>query len=468
MQDTTGFDRPNGSCAQIPEAYNNLGTRLKEQGLAAEACRAFKQALSLRPSYRSAHSNLLFTLQYLSGQTLGGLQAAHQDWAKQQLDGIVPRSSAAFESKTSSLIVVGLISPDLYAHPVGVFLLPWLDHRDRQQFKLIAYADSESYNDPIALRIQAAVDLWRPISGQSDEVVDQQIIEDGVDILIDLAGHTAGNRLGVFAKRAAPIQVSWLGYSATTGVPEMDAVLMDSYIAPAGIEEHFTEKLIRLDGLRFCYTPPSYAPPLATLPCLYRGHITYGSFNNLAKLTPEVIKIWAEILVATPTSRLILKWKSLGDPDTKSRIQKAFADYGISSKRIDCRGWSGHTQMLTEYNDIDIALDPFPFSGGLTSCDALFMGVPILTLPGALPISRQTASFMDALGLSDWVTTSQKDYIEKAAAFAANPVFLQSVRHVLRRKMLKSRLCNGLQYARSIEAALTELISTRTSFKIIN
>jgi predicted O-linked N-acetylglucosamine transferase (SPINDLY family) len=241
----------------------------------------------------------------------------------------------------------------------------------------------------------------------------------------------------------------------------MDAVLMDSYIAPAGIEEHFTEKLIRLDGLRFCYTPPSYAPPLATLPCLYRGHITYGSFNNLAKLTPEVIKIWAEILVATPTSRLILKWKSLGDPDTKSRIQKAFADHGISSKRIDCRGWSGHTQMLTEYNDIDIALDPFPFSGGLTSCDALFMGVPILTLPGALPVSRQTASFMDALGLSDWVTTSQKDYIAKAVAFAANPVFLQSVRQVLRRKMLKSRLCDGKKYAGAIESALYRLAVER-------
>ena len=444
----------------LPEAHNNLGSVLKEQGRLGEAQAAFEQAVTLRPDYASAHSNWLFTLQYASGQTLAKLRAAHEDWARQQLQGITPADPAAFERKGDGPIVVGLVSPDLYAHPVGVFLLPWLERHDRGRFQLIAYADSER-DDPIARRIRAAVEGWRPIAGQDDEAVAKQIAADRVDILIDLAGHTAGNRLKLFARRAAPIQVSWLGYSATTGVPAMDAVLMDAYTAPPGVEAGFTEQLVRLDGLRFCYTPPEYAPAVSSAPISQKGYVTFGSFNNLAKVTPEVIEAWAAILKAVPAARLVLKWKSLGDAETRERLVATFVQHGIDAARIECRGWSSHPQMLAEYGEIDIALDPFPFSGGLTSCDALYMGVPVLTLPGELPISRQTGSFLDALRLTDWIASSREDYIDKAVNLANRADLLESLRQSLREKMLASRLCDGTAYARAIESALSALHAAR-------
>ncbi|HZW13187.1 MAG TPA: methyltransferase domain-containing protein [Noviherbaspirillum sp.] len=444
----------------IPEVHNNLGTVLKEQGRLAEAHATFERALALRPDYASAHSNLLFTLQYAPGQTLAGLRAAHEDWARRQLHGITPAGPASLARTSDGPLVVGLVSPDLYAHPVGVFLLPWLEKHNRGAFRLIAYAESER-DDPIARRIRAAVAHWRTISGRDDEAVAKQMAEDQVDILIDLAGHTAGNRLKLFARRAAPIQMNWLGYSATTGVPAMDVVLVDAYTVPPGVEEGFTEQLVRLDGLRFCYTRPEYAPAVSPAPILQKGYVTFGSFNNLAKITPEVIETWAAILKAVSNGRLVLKWKSLGDAETRNRLIAAFTQHGVDGIRIECRGWSSHPQMLAEYGDIDIALDPFPFSGGLTSCDALFMGVPVLTLPGELPISRQTGSFLEALGLPDWIATTRDEYIDKAVILAKRADLLSTFRRTLRKTLLNSRLCDGMAYARAIETALSALHADR-------
>ncbi len=446
---------------QISEAHNNLGTVLREQGRLEDARASFERAVALRPDYASAHSNLLFTQQYTPKQTLASLRSAHEDWAKQHLKGITPAKTASFSRKEAGPVVVGLVSPDLYAHPVGVFLLPWLENHNHAAFRLIAYSDSQR-DDPIACRIRSAVNDWRVISGLDDETVAEQIAADRVDILIDLAGHTAGNRLKLFARRAAPVQVSWLGYSATTGVPAMDAVLMDPYTAPPGVEEHFTEQLVRLDGLRFCYIPPSYAPVVSPAPALRNERITFGSFNNLAKITPEVIETWAAILKGVPNARLVLKWKSLGDTETRDRLLTAFARHGVSETRIDCRGWSSHTQMLAEYGDIDIALDPFPFSGGLTSCDGLYMGVPVLTLPGELPISRQTGSFLSAMGMTDWIANTRDEYINKAASLAKRGEWLDNLRQALRNRLLTTRLCDGASYAQSIETALSDLHAMKT------
>jgi protein O-GlcNAc transferase len=448
-----------------PELHNNLGSVLKEQGRIDEARTAFERAIALRPDYASAHSNLLFTLQYTPGQTLAGLHVAHKLWSRQQCKGIRSKDVANFPRKEAGPIVVGIVSPDLYAHPVGVFLLPWLENHDRSAFRLIAYADRQT-DDPIARRIRFAVDKWRVIAGYDEEAVAKLVVADQIDILIDLAGHTAGNRLKMFARRVAPLQVSWLGYSATTGVPAMDAVLMDAYTAPQGVDAHFTECLLRLDSLRFCYTPPSYASAVSPTPALCNDYITFGSFNNLAKITPEVIEAWAAILEAVPNARLILKWKSLGDEETRKRLIDAFAQYGIDGARLECRGWSRHQQMLMEYGDIDIALDPFPFSGGLTSCDALFMGVPVLTLPGELPISRQTGSFLNALGLQDWIATTREEYVVKATTFAKRVDLLITLRQTLRNALNNSILCDGIAYATAIETALTDLHTERN--KIIN
>lgn len=239
----------------------------------------------------------------------------------------------------------------------------------------------------------------------------------------------------------------------------MDYVLMDDYSASAGCEAAFTERVIRLEGLRFCYSPPGYAPAVAVSPVLHKDFITFGSFNNLAKVTPEVIETWSSILLQLPTARLVLKWKSLQDEETCERIRKQFSRYGIAAERLECRGWSGHRAMLGEYGDIDIALDPFPFSGGLTSCDALYMGVPVLTWPGELPISRQTASFLDTMGLHDWIAANREDYIARAVRWAANPLALGELRAGLREHMLASKLCDGFAYAQGIEQALLSAVN---------
>lgn len=442
----------------IPEAHNNLGTVLKEQGRLLEAHQCFEKALRLRPTYTGAHSNLLFTLQYAPGQTLAGLRQAHEAWARVQLACIRPKAPTDFPARNPGPLVVGLVSPDLYYHPVGVFLLPWLQNRNCTDFRFIAYSDGAK-EDGMTQRIRTLVGLWRPIAGLGDDAVAKQIAADGVDILIDLAGHTAGNRLKLFARRAAPIQVSWLGYSATTGLPAMDCMLMDAYTAPLGCEAHFTEKLLIIDGLRFCYAPPEYAPAVTSAPVLRNGFVTFGSFNNLAKITPEVIETWAAILNAVPDARLVLKWKSLGAPETSDRLKRQFSQHGIGAERIACRGWSNHPAMLAEYGDIDIALDSFPFSGCLTSCDALYMGVPIVTLAGKLPIGRQSASFLSALGLDDMIAQESEEYTAKAVALARDKDRLALLRQTMRPRMLASRLCDGPAYARAIENALVTMVA---------
>ena len=451
--------------SEIPEAHNNLGTVLKEQGLINAAQASFEQALKLEPGYASAHSNLLFTLHYKEGQTLAELRQAHETWAAMHCADLSVPDQLPVQSKVASeTITVGLVSPDLYYHPAGVFLYPWLAHSDSRQFRLIVYADNQR-KDGMTQRLRRKVALWRDIHGQSDEIVRSQIRADGVDILIDLAGHTAGHRLRLFAGRVAPVQVSWIGYPSTTGVPAMDYILMDSYCAPEGYESFFTEQLIRLEGLRFCYTPPDYAPLVADTPCLAKGYVTFGSFNNLAKLTPAVLQTWVEILRQVPKSRLMLKWKSLSDPQTQERIRVIFVEQGIAAERIECRDWSQHSEMLSEYGEIDIALDPFPFSGGLTSCDALYMGVPIMTVAGELPISRQTASFLHTLDLNGWIAEDRGAYIEKAVAFTQEAQRLNDLRQSLRERMLASHLCDGAAYARSIETALLQMIRERESSK---
>jgi len=438
----------------IPEIHNNLGSMLKEQGQLVEAERHFSRALALRPSYDRAHSNWLFTQHYAAGQSMAGLRQAHEAWSKCHLQDVKPQTFSV-TSKVSP-VIAGLVSPDLYYHPVGVFLLPWLANHDRQRLRLIIYRDGGPH-DWLAEQINAKADRYRTVSALDDPSLAKQIREDGIAILIDLAGHTAGNRLKLFARRAAPIQVSWLGYSSTTGVPAMDYILMDQYSAPVGYEEFFTEKLIRLDGLRFCYTPPPYAPDVSPAPTLTKSHITFGSFNNLAKITPEVIQCWTSILNAVPNSRLVLKWKSLGDIETRARLTVAFVQHGIEESRLECRGWSSHPAMLAEYADIDICLDPFPFSGGLTSCDALYMGVPVITVPGELSISRQTGSFLDAMGLDELIGTDQADYQHKAIQLASDRPRLSHLRKNLRQRMLTSRVCDATAYACTLDKTLLGL-----------
>jgi protein O-GlcNAc transferase len=279
------------------------------------------------------------------------------------------------------------------------------------------------------------------------------IRSDGIDILVDLSGHTAWNRLPLFTHRAAPIQASWLGYPGTTGLASIDYLVMDEAAVPPGSEHWCSEAVVRLPFGRFCYAPPDYAPKVAPPPSASRSYTTFGSFNNLNKVGSEVVKLWAAVLAAAPRSRLLLKWKTLADPSTRQRFLDAFAAHEIGPERLELRGASPHPRMLAEYGDIDIALDPFPFCGGLTSCEALWMGVPVVTLPSERPASRQTLGFLTTLGLKELAASSETDYVRIAAELAADPARLTELRQSLRPAMAASPLTDGRQFTPTLEAA---------------
>lgn len=437
------------------EAHNNLANVFKHQGRLDEALASYERVLTLRPDYAAAHSNLLMTQHYsdrLSSADL--LAAAHRfgEAFNQKAAGAI----FANERSPSRRLRVGYISGDFQQHPVGFLFARVLEAHDRTGFEIFCYANSPNVDD-VTHRLRKAAHHWRSIVGLSDAGAAAMIQHDGVDILIDLSGHTAKNRLLLFARRAAPVQASWLGYFGTTGLREMDYLLMDGAAAPPGEERWFSEAVVRLPYGRFCYAPPDYAPDPADPPSLSRGYVTFGSFNNVAKIGPGVIKLWAEVLQATPQSRLLLKWKSFDDARVRGRFVDAFRAAGIAEERLELRGFSRHRDMLAQYGDIDVALDPFPFGGGLTSCEALWMGVPVVTLPGDRPASRQTVGFLGVVGLAHCAARTVAEYVACATGLAAEPNRLVTLRHRLRSRMTASALCDGALFTPTLEAALREM-----------
>jgi predicted O-linked N-acetylglucosamine transferase (SPINDLY family) len=264
--------------------------------------------------------------------------------------------------------------------------------------------------------------------------------------------------LPLFARKPAPVQVTWLGYWGTTGLATMDYLLSDALTTPPEEDHFYCERVVRLPGCRFCYAPPDYAPqPTADPPMRRNGYVTFGSFNNLAKVTPEVVALWAVLLQTVPQARLLLKWPTLADASVRQRFTDAFAAAGIGAERLILRGKSPHADMLAEYDDIDVALDPFPFSGGLTSCEALWMGVPVVTLPGERAPSRQTLGFLRALDLGEGAASSPAAYVDIAAALATDGTQLGVFRRTLRQRMAASPLCDGPSFTRGLETAFRDM-----------
>jgi protein O-GlcNAc transferase len=290
-------------------------------------------------------------------------------------------------------------------------------------------------------------------------------------VLVDLSGHTAGSRLSVFAHRPAPVQVSWLGYFATTGLSYLDAVLLDDWHAPAGTEDQFVEPIIRLPSGRLCFQPVPWAPAVGPLPSLQTGYITFGCFNNMAKLNAGVFDVWAQVLAAVPDSRLVLKWRTLVDEPLCESIREAFASRGIDPARLELRAASFHAGLLKEYADIDIALDPFPFTGGLTSCEALWMGVPVITWPQGRVASRQTFALLSVIGLPELAAHDADDYVRLAQALASDQNRLLRLRSGLRARMQASPLMDVTGFTRTLEDTLIDLyrrIEAEESTKAMN
>lgn len=428
-----------------------------------EHCKAEKliyKMLNDPPDDPSLHSALLMSLQYLPTVQQSQMFAEASRWGGHH--GIRIPKPAPDRLNSDKKLRIGYVSADFYRHPVGVFLLPLLRYRNRDSFSVVCYSNSLR-EDAVTAEIRSLVDEWRVIAGQKDRDVIDSIQEDQIDILVDLSGHTAGNRLPLFAGRAAPVQASFLGYSHTTGLKAMDYLLYDNYSVDPDDEQWFTEKVIRLPRGRFCYIAPDFVPDVDPLPTVENGCITFGCFNNPAKINAAVIALWSQILLKITNSRLVLKWKSFAYSEDRKRLLSMFTDHGVASSRIEFRDSSPHFLMMSEYSDIDIALDPFPFTGGITTCEALWMGVPVITLPGETPISRQTASFLTQIGLGEFVAASLDDYVSIAQRMSVDMDRLITLRSGLRARMLASSLCHGEEYTADVESAYLMMFEEKCS-----
>jgi predicted O-linked N-acetylglucosamine transferase (SPINDLY family) len=341
---------------------------------------------------------------------------------------------------------VGFVSPDLGRHPVGYFLVRVLENLSPDRLETTFYSHRRGKDD-LTGRLQAAASGWRDVAGLSDEKLADQIREDQIDILFDLSGHTGYNRLLVFARKPAPIQITWIGYEGTTGLAAMDFLLADRHVVPEGSECFYRERVLRMPDGYLCFDPPKSAPPVGPLPALQTGTMTFGSFNNLAKTTPDVVAVWADILRRVPGSRLLMKYRGLGNQNVRQRYIDLFAARGVDPQRLIFLPFSSHAEYLATYQHVDLVLDTFPFSGSTVTCNSLWMGVPVLTCPGATFASRHSLSHLSNVGLTGMIARDLREYVEKAVSCAADLPKLAALRSDLREQMAASPLCDGKRFA---------------------
>jgi protein O-GlcNAc transferase len=450
---------------EYAEANNNLGNVLKDHGMLDEAIGLYRRALEIKPRYVKAHTNLLLTLHYRPGTTPALLAEAHADFERQHaapLRHLIPWHGNASVEKTR--LRLGFVSPDLGRHPVGYFLVRILENLTFEDVDTICYSDRR-HEDDLTDRCRIASSDWRSSIGMSDDQLAGQIRHDRIDILFDLAGHTARNRVLVFARKPAPIQVTWAGYVGTTGLKTMDYVLADGYQVPISAECHYQERILRMPDGYVCYDPPAYAPPLAPLPAFARGHVTFGCFSNPAKITPHAVEIWSRILQRLPEARLVFRYKGWNDDGVIDRFGKLFSAQGIELRRVEFLGSLSHVDLLAEYNRVDLALDPFPYSGGVTTCEALWMGVSVVTCPGETFASRHALSHLSNAGVPESVARNLDEYVELAVSLAKDLPRLSLIRSGLRERMASSPLCDGRRFARNLVALLRYVWKEMTGSK---
>ncbi|KQU69658.1 MULTISPECIES: tetratricopeptide repeat protein [unclassified Rhizobacter] len=435
----------------------NLASALGDTGATEQAIAAYRDVLAKRPDFLMPHSNLLVYLAstgHASTQEyLAEARRFDAKLARPPEDPPVRRNLASGQP-----LRVGFVSGDLRTHPVGLFIEGIIQHLEPSKLELIAYS-TVGQEDALTARIKPRFGQWVQLRGLGDDAAARRIRADEVDILIDLAGHTAENRLAVFARRAAPVQLSWLGYWASTGVSEIDYVLADEGCVPIGDEHQFSERIWRLPQTRLCFTPPATdaAPPVAPLPALQRGHITFGCFQRLPKITDEVLALWGEVFARLPDARLLIQSVQTGRAKAVEQTLARLARVGIASDRVTLRGPVPRDVYLQAYSEVDIVLDTFPYTGGTTTCEALWMGVPTLTLSGDTMISRQGEALMRAAGLPQWVATDRADFVCKAALLASDMPALAAWREGVRGRLAGTALFDVRRFARNFEEAVAEI-----------
>ena len=433
----------------------SLGNALQAQADIDGTILEFRQALALQPDHSMAHSNLLLAMNYLHDVPQATLFKEALQFASQQAPDAARDSSSFGNSRnTDRILKIGYVSADFRSHSVAHFTRKLIGAHDRSRFEVFCYANVQN-PDAITQSFQAQTDHWLSIvSMENDEIADR-IEADEIDILIDLSGHTADNRLLVFARRAAPIQVNWLGYPNTTGIKQMDYRLTDAVADPEGDADAWhSEKLVRLPNGFLCYQTAENHPEVSPPPCIDKGHVTFGSFNNLAKTTPEVIRVWSKILTRSPDSRLLIKSHSLADEKTRTPLLQKFQEHGIVPERLELIGSiKGRDSHLAAYSRVDIGLDPFPYNGTTTTFEAIWMGVPIISLRGDRHAGRVGASILHHAGLPELIAESEDEYVERAVALAADKQKISDYRQRLRPQLNESALMDTAGFTRSLEDA---------------
>ncbi|MBW8721207.1 MAG: tetratricopeptide repeat protein [Polaromonas sp.] len=460
------IDRPHAAIASFQRALGigpdnadthvGLANALKDLGQFEPALDRVRRALELDPECALAHNNLLFIHNYLADQSAALLLADAR-----RFGDMAARLAPTYTEWPNPLdaercLRVGFVSGDLRDHPVGYFLegvLAALSSQASGRIELFAYSN-HSDDDSTSQRLKAHCKGWHVVQRLSDDACARLIRDDGIDILIDLSGHTAHNRLPVFARKPAPVQATWLGYFATTGVAAIDYLIADYWTLPPEQEAHFSEQILRLPETRLCFTPPAADIAVNSLPALANGYVTFGSFNNLSKMNDAVVALWSQVLNAVPDSRLFLKYQQLGEASVRQSTSERFAVHGIAADRLIFEGYVPRANYLAAYQRVDIALDPFPFPGGTTTVEALWMGIPVLTLAGERFLSRQGVGLLMNAGLPEWVVADPHDYVARAVAHAGDLQRLALLRRGLRKQVLDSPVFDASRFARHFETAL--------------
>lgn len=441
--------------------YRVLGNALRVTGNIPGAVRAFREALAIKPDPR-IHSRLLLTLQS-SSEEPKAIFEAHRRWGELYGSPPAPMNRRPTRPRPTPLRV-GYLSPDFRSHPVAYFIAPVLAHHDRARVTVIAYSTKPGA-DGVTRRLQKMVDGWRDCVGMSARELANLIVDDRIDILVDLAGHTSGNRLDVMSIRPAPVQVTYLGYADTTGVGAIDFRLTDPFADPEGTTDHLhVEKLFRLSPGCLTFEPPSDAPEVSPLPAVQNQSVTFGSFNKYAKVSDTTVDLWVRVLNAVPGSRLLLKTGGLQRAQDKARAFERFADAGLrDTQRIEILDLvPSRSEHLRLYGRVDIGLDTHPYSGTTTTCQALWMGVPVVTLPGARHVSRMTGSILRQVGLDRLIASDKDSFVGIAARLAADLDELRQLRSALRQAMLSSPLLQHRLFTRKLEDAYEQMWDSLT------
>jgi len=427
-----------------------LGNVLLRLGRPEEAFERYRRAVELEPDSGAANANFIYALHFHPGYSAEEISQAHRAWAQRVADPISARSIPPARARDpGQRLRIGYVSPDFRHHPVAYLVEPVLKHHDPARFDVVCYSDV-ARADAYTRRLQTYC-TWRDTTALDDEALAQLVRSDGVDILVDLAGYTSGGRLLAFARMPAPIQITWAGYINTTGMRAMDYRISDANADPPGATEHlYSERLIRLPEIYMPFLPPD-STPLEAPPLREAGCVTFGSFNALQKVNASVIALWSRILQRLPRARLLVC--TVPDGNAHARLVGAFAAHGVDADRLQLLPRMGYEGFLAAHRAADIALDPFPLCGAVTTCQTLWMGLPVVTLAGHSLYSRASASMLSQLGLAQLIASSPDEYVERAVALAQDPEALARLRVSLRERMLGSSLLDGPGFTRHLEAA---------------